>query len=93
MYGNGSPPPRIGSGDLFESAEILCLIPSVGIAHAARRKVTPLGISPLISKRHSAMSNLRAKATIMVLRVLPRASVVRARYHCANPLASLDWRS
>ena len=49
--------------------------------HAAGRKTTPSGASPVITKRHSAMSNFLASATIMVLRVLPRASAVRVRYH------------
>jgi hypothetical protein len=34
----------------------------------------PSDTSPVVTKRHSAMSNLRAGAVIIVLRVLPRAS-------------------
>jgi hypothetical protein len=52
------------------------------------RSTTPAGTSPVVTMRHNAMSSLRASATIIVLRVVPRASAVRARYHCANPLSS-----
>ncbi len=41
-------------------------------SHAARN-TTPAGTSPVVTRRHRAISNLRARATIMVLRV-PRAS-------------------
>ena len=54
--------------------------------HAAR-KTTPAGTSPVVSIRHSAISSFLARATIMVLRVPPRASAVRARYHCASALS------
>src|SRR5215467_6743054 len=40
----------------------------------------PSGTSPVVASRHSAIRSLRASATIMVLRVTPRASAVRARY-------------
>ena len=46
--------------------------------HDAGRKTTPCGISPVVTRRQSAMSSLRASATIIVLRVLPRPSAVRA---------------
>src|SRR3954463_7163515 len=55
--------------------------------HAAGRKTTPSGTSPVVAKRHSAMSSFLARATIRVLRVRPRASAVRARYHCASALS------
>jgi hypothetical protein len=45
-------------------------------SHAARN-TTPAGTSPVVTRRHRAISNLRAMATIMVLRV-PRAFSVRA---------------
>jgi hypothetical protein len=45
-----------------------------------------VGISPVATSRHSAMNSLRASATIMVSRVGPRASAVRARNHCAKVL-------
>src|SRR5215210_4404483 len=38
------------------------------------------------------MSSLRASATIIVLRVAPRASAVRARYHCASALSFWKMR-
>jgi hypothetical protein len=54
--------------------------------HAAR-KTTPAGTSPVVTRRHNAISSFLARATIRVLRVLPRASAVRARYHCASALS------
>ena len=51
------------------------------------RNLIPAGISPVIVRRQNAMSNLRASATIRVLRVPPRASAVRARNHWANALS------
>src|SRR3954469_2460566 len=54
--------------------------------HAAR-KTTPAGTSPVVTIRHSAISSFLASATIRVLRVPPRASAVRARYHCASALS------
>src|SRR5271169_5350570 len=53
--------------------------------HAARN-TTPAGTSPVVTRRHKAISNLRARATIIVLRFLPVPSV-RVRYHWANALA------
>ena len=63
----------------------------------AGRKTTPSSVSPVVTKRQSAMSSLRASATIIVLRVPTRLSAVRARYHNAcfiqeqNPM-TLDVR-
>src|SRR4051812_11410063 len=54
--------------------------------HVAR-KTTPAGTSPVVTMRHSAISSFLASATIRVLRVPPRASAVRARYHCASALS------
>ena len=42
---------------------------------------TPSNGSPVVTKRQSAMTSLRASATIIVLRVPLRLSAVRARYH------------
>ena len=53
----------------------------------AGRKTTPSNGSPVVTKRQSAMISLRASATIMVLRVPLRLSVVRARYHNASALS------
>src|SRR6266516_765819 len=48
------------------------------VAYCAGRKTTPCGTSPFSTRRQSAISSLRASATIIVLRVLARLSVVRA---------------
>src|SRR5215203_1246451 len=61
------------------------------VAHDAGRRTTPSGASPVVTKRHKAIKSFRARATIMVLRVPPRASAVRARYHCARALSF--WNS
>src|SRR3954449_13006033 len=53
----------------------------------AARKTTPAGTSPVVTMRHSAISSFLARATIRVLRVPPRASAVRARYHCESALS------
>ena len=53
----------------------------------AGRKTTPAGTSPVVTMRHNAISSFLARATIRVLRVPPRASAVRARYHCASALS------
>jgi hypothetical protein len=44
----------------------------------AGRNTTPSSVWPVVTKRQSAMSSLRASATIIVLRVTPRRSAVRA---------------
>src|SRR5712691_7137000 len=59
------------------------------LSHAARN-TTPAGTSPVVTRRHRAISNLRARATIIVLRFLPALSV-RARYHWLNAL--FFWKS
>ena len=41
----------------------------VSDGHCAGRKATPCGTSPTATKRHNAISNLCAKATIITLRV------------------------
>src|SRR3954464_10133817 len=58
--------------------------------HVAARSETPSGISPVVAMRQSAISSFLASATIIVLRVAPRASAVRARYHCASALSLLE---
>src|SRR6202022_2135066 len=60
------------------------LVPEV--FQPAGRRMTPSTVSPVVTKRQSAMSSLRANATIIVLRVPGRLSAVRARYHCASAL-------
>jgi hypothetical protein len=49
--------------------------------------MTPSNVSPVVTKRQSAIRSLRARATIIVLRVPARLSVVRARYHRASALS------
>ena len=61
------------------------LVPEV--FQPAGRRMTPSNVSPVVTKRQSAMSSLRASATIIVLRVPTRLSAVRARYHNANALS------
>src|SRR5215208_4440648 len=56
------------------------------LPQAAGRSTTPSSGSPLLTKRQSAINSLRARATIMVLRVAPRASAVRARYQRVSAL-------
>lgn len=55
--------------------------------YAAGRSSRPTAVSPVVTSRHSAMRSLRASATIIVLRVPPRASEVRFRYHAVSALA------
>ncbi len=49
------------------------------------RKAMPCAASPVVTKRHSAISSFLARAMIMVLRV-------RARYHCASALSFWNRR-
>ena len=57
------------------------------VAYDAGRRTTPCGISPVVTSCQRAMSSLRASATIIVLRVLPRPSAVRAANHWARVLS------
>jgi hypothetical protein len=70
----------------IQFARLRELVLSAFSFHAAR-KTTPAGTSPVVTMRHSAISSFLARATIRVLRVPPRASAVRARYHCASALS------
>jgi len=67
-------------------ARLQGLVLSAFSFHAAR-KTTPAGTSPVVTMRHRAISSFLARATIRVLRVPPRASAVRARYHFASALS------
>ena len=51
------------------------------VACHAARKTMPSDTWPVVTRRQSAMSSLRASATIIVLRVLARLSAVRAANH------------
>src|SRR5262249_12491966 len=59
------------------------------IAHAAGRNSTPSGTSPVVARRHSAISSLRASATIIVVLRAPLGPSVRVRYHRASALSLL----
>ena len=67
--------PALGKGMLFPGLQ------------PAGRRMTPSKVSPVVTKRQSAMTSLRASAMIMVLRVPIRLSAVRARYHNASALS------
>ena len=80
-FSGGSPPPRIVIGRPWRGAAKMVVLLSLcfrAVAHDAGRKTTPCGTSPVVTRRHRAMSSLRASATIIVLRVLLRPSAVRA---------------
>ena len=55
------------------------------MVHTAARSATPSGNSPVVTNRQSAISSLRASATIIVLRFLLAFSV-RALYQRASAL-------
>ena len=67
-----------------------CLLRPPG--HCAGRRMTPSGTTPSRTSRHRAIRSLRAKATIMVLRV-PRAFSVRTRNHYAKALSFWNRRN
>ena len=77
------------TSDRHRMATMFCSSASESLSfvspHAARN-TTPAGTSPVVTRRHMAISNLRARATIIVLRFLPAPSV-RVRYHWANALS------
>ena len=84
---------HLGSlGSLRRSPRWLPMVCPRVSSYAAGRNETPCGISPVVASRQSAMSSLRARATIMVLRVPPRPSAVRARNHCASALSFWNLR-
>ena len=53
------------------NSSVVRLVP-VNPFQAAGRNTTPSSVSPVVTKRQSAMSSLRASATIIVLRVPAR---------------------
>ena len=92
-----TPWPASGDRHLGSSSEIddalfvnLRELIASGFSSQAARKTKPAGTSPVVTKRHRAMSNLRARATIMVFRFLPSVSIL-VRYHWANALSF--WKS
>lgn len=90
----GTPPPRtvIGGPSQADGVGRNCRVPSVTSVHCAGRRTTPSGTTPSRTSRHRAIRSLRAKATIMVLRV-PRALSVRPRNHCAKVLSFWNMRN
>ena len=82
-YKETGSPPQLDSDDAAMSYEGFirmgrnCQMPSTSI-YCAGRRMTPSGTTPSRTSRHKAIKSLRAKATIMSLRV-PRAFSVRAR--------------
>src|SRR3954447_23839035 len=92
MWLGGSPLPRIVVG----AQRFVPPQAPIGVFlspfHVAARSEIPSGISPVVAMRQSAISSFLASATIIVLRVAPRASTVRARYHCASALSFWKMR-
>jgi len=58
---------------------------------AASRSSTPCGTSPVVTMRQSAMSSLRARATIILVLCAPLTPSVRLRNHSARALSF--WNS
>ena len=58
----------------------------------AGRSTTPSGTSPLVTKRHNAISSFRAKATIIVVLRAPLGPSVRDLNHCASALSFWNIR-
>ena len=92
MFEYGFPPPRIVNSAVAKPARAPKMVLSgmpvpVSSFQDAGRKTTPSSGSPVVTKRQSAMTSLRASATIIVLRVPRRLSAVRARYHTASALS------
>ena len=93
MFEYGFPPPRIVNSAVALKSQrerrmvLSGMLVPVKPFQPAGRKTTPSSVSPVVTKRQSAMSSLRASATIIVLRVPLRLSAVRARYHNASALS------
>ena len=66
--------PRIKCSQVPNS---VCPFSFYSIAHAAVRNSTPSGTSPVVTRRHSAISSLRASATIIVVLRAPLGPSVR----------------
>jgi hypothetical protein len=75
----GLPPPRIMIGNCASSAapNPVCPFSFYSVAHLAGRNSTPSGISPVVTRRHSAIRSLRASATIIVVLRAPLGPSVR----------------
>ena len=71
-----------GSSISAGRAETLCSVPVILVAiQAACRSTTPCGTSPVVTMRQSAISSLRARATIIFVLRAPLAPSVRLRNH------------
>src|SRR6476620_5651157 len=93
----GLPPPRIvigypGASSAVRYRTLFVLSSLESVAHAAGRSSTPSGTSPVVTKRHSAISSLRASATIIVVLRAPLGPSVRVRYQRANALSFWNIR-
>jgi hypothetical protein len=79
----GSPPPRMSSAEPLHGTPAKSVVllsdpfPFAVIGYDAGRRTMPSDSSPVVTRRQSAMSSLRANATIIVLRVPARPSTVR----------------
>ena len=73
--GSSSADPKYGPPT---SLSCLSILRFAIVAYDAGRKTMPSDSSPIVTRRQRAMSSFRANATIIVLRVLPRPSAVRA---------------
>ena len=89
MGGSGTPPPRIVIGHPAPTSGTRAELsfPSGFLAQIAACMRKPAGTRPVVTSSHSAISSLRASATIMVLRVVRRPSWVRCRNHLASALS------
>src|SRR5215469_6428041 len=97
IAGCGLPPPRIIIGYPAHQAPsgaepCLSFLVLESVAHGAGRNATPSVTSPVVTRRHSAMSNLRASATIIVVLRAPLGPSVRVRYQRASALSFWNTR-
>ncbi|RWG56282.1 MAG: hypothetical protein EOQ64_14050 [Mesorhizobium sp.] len=81
------------SADAIAAAKLQCSSCRTLLHAYTGRRATPVGISPVVTSRQNAISSLRAKATIIVLRVPPRPSAVLAQNQCASALSFWNWRN
>ena len=93
MFWLGSPPPRIVIGQLGRASPAVqrrkgMLVQFVsGADQSAGRSTTPLGTLPLVTMRQSAMSSLRASATIIFVLRAPLGPSVLLRNHRVSALS------
>src|ERR1700751_6132388 len=97
IAGCGLPPPRIIIGYPAHQARpgaepCLSFLGLESVAHGAGRNATPAGTAPVVTRRHRAISNLRASATIIVVLRAPLGPSVRVRYQRASALSFWNTR-